>query len=515
MTAVLLPATLLSRYLFFLARRPVSAANAHYRSRRVAALKSLGPMLDRVGGAEVERVTSALRALTPANLFRLGPELQSALKPFVGARMPRDLVVSPHPPPARFWSGVGRVAVVYGPAIGIGDEIITAAVPRALRTICPGASITVLTAYDGLWERLAPEERVEQYADLRELVDRMLGGAFEAIVFIDFEPAGLVTAMSFEPRVERYIELSLGTRALTVLDNGARTLHQLPAAAPYHDNFYFTLRHMLEWLGAHTEGESALPRTPSGEMVIVASPFTSKEEPSERLWRTILTSELAPGAQIVLDTGPNAATRSVAVALRDAVRAGGTIRCELAAGGRAASLGEMLDLVRGADAVLTADSYLAHAGPALGAMTLVVARDGLEAWRVPSPSSFYFRSSAEPASIAAAMQCLLRERAAPDRPESRRLRDAVAVVRDKLSAPLDDLLAAWQECLDAHNEVLASLPEWPAAYAALFDDQRYGRLMPRAPRRDAAGEAELRAHLAGRFAECENSNLWKLVAGRS
>ncbi len=241
------------------------------------------------------------------------------------------------------------------------------------------------------------------------------------------------------------------------------------------------------------------------EPVIVASPFTSKEEPSERLWRGVLSSFISPDfpAQLILDTGPNGATRSFAIGLRDALRAHG-VRCELAASGRAASIGEMLDLVRDADAVVTADSYLAHAGPALGIRTLVIARDGLDAWRVPSASSFYFRSADEPSAIGAAMQALWREPRLSPRTsiEATVLRNAADAI--DCCAPIDELLAGWQRCFDAHNALAATLPEWPEAFTALLADERYARLMPRAPQRGGIRDEALRAHLAARFAECAN-----------
>ncbi|HET8796638.1 MAG TPA: hypothetical protein VFO89_03060 [Thermoanaerobaculia bacterium] len=556
---LVLPATLLSRYLFFLGRRPVSAANAHYRSSRIGALQSLAVLFD---DAEIRE---PLRALTPANLFRVAPRLQNRLQPSLAYRLPRDLVATPHAPPPEFWRGVRRIAVIYGPAIGIGDEIVASSIPRVLQTLAPHASLDVLTAYAGLWERIAPDARASQYASLAVLLERIRGGGDEAIVYIDFEPPGLLAAVAQEPGVTRFAELSVGTRSLTFLDASARRLHTMPAEQAARENFYDAVRAMSRWLlmtpqvssllmtpqlssllmtpqvsslamgptsgdeRAEGPGQSALPALPAlGADVprngrrrtidrlhrVVVSPFTSKEDPSERVWRGILTAALAPAPElhIVLDTGPNAATRAFAIAIRDVLRAHG-LRCDLAAGGRAASLGEMLDLARDADAVIAADSYLAHAAPLFGALTLVVAREGLEPWRVPSPESFYFRSELDPDAIGAAMSVLLREpRVSPRQSlEAAALRDAAAAV--DLDAPLDALLDAWQRCFDAHNALLATLPEWPAPFATLMRDERYSRILPRAPRRDGIGESELRAHLARRFADCAESNLWKFVRG--
>ena len=497
-----LPATLLSRYLFFLGRRPVSAANAHYLTSRIAALQSLAPLFDDA------RVTRALRALTPANLFRLAPQIQHALQPQLATDTPRDLVATSHAPDASFWNGVQRLLVIYGPAIGIGDEILASSIPRALRKLAP--SVTVMTAYDGLWDRVQPGEQVERYRDLSTIFGQLRGDAYDTIFYVDFEPAGLVTTMAHEPRVQRFVELSLGTRLLTVLDSSTRRLHQMPGTSPYHENFYRTLEQMLAWLGTSAEPRDHESRV--NEPLIVASPFTSKEEPSEKLWSGVLAAIARRGERLVLDTGPNSATRAFAQDLRDALRAGGA-RAELAANGRAASIGEMLDLVATARAVVTADSYLAHAGPVLGAKTFVIARQGLEPWRVPAAGSFYFRSAAEPKTIGDAIGALLIEpRVSPrQRIECTVLRDAASAL--DFAAPRDALLGAWQRCFDAHNAVVAALPDWPAVFAPMLEDERYGRLMPRVPVSDGVGDDELRAHLASRFADCAGSNLWKFVRG--
>lgn len=492
---LVLPATFLSRYLFFLGRRPVSAANTHYRGSRIGALQSLAALF------EEEAIREPLLALTPSNLFRVAPELQNRLQRRLAYDMPRDLVTTSHAPSATTWSAMQRIVVIYGPAIGIGDEILASPLPRALQSLAPDASIEVLTAYDGLWSRIAPEQRVTRYRDLRELLQRIRSGADDAVFYIDFEPAGLLAAVAHEADVQRFIELSIGTRSLSMLDNVARRFHQMPPAG---ENFYDVLAAMCRWLGAEWPRFAARARR-NDDPVVVVSPFTSKEEPSERLWRPVLTSMLTR-ERVVLDTGPNTATRAFAISLRDALRSAG-LRAQLAADGRAATLGEMLDVVANADVVVTADSYLAHAAPRFGTTTLVLAREGLEDWRVPSPSSFYFRSEDDPRELGEAMRIVLRD--AKRSVEANALRAAASAVDFETS--LDDLLVAWQRCFDAHNAVVAALPEWPRPFTTFARDARYGRLMPRAPQTDGVAETELRAHLRQRFADCARSNLWKYV----
>lgn len=488
---LVLPATLLSRYLFFLGRRRVSIANSHYRGSRIGALQSLAPLF------EDDSIKGPLRALTPANLFRVAPALQTTLQPRLAYRMPRDLVTTTGAPDD--WQSMSSIAVIYGPAIGIGDEILASPIPRVLQSLAPQASVAVLTAYDGLWSRIAPEQQATRYRDMAELLARIRSGHDDAIVYVDFEPPGLLAAIAHEPEVKRFVELSVGTRSLSILDNAGRRLHQWPQRG---ENFYDIVSAMCHWLGADVPPIPKCARH-TGDTLVVVSPFTSKEEPSEKLWHVLLTSMLTQ-ERVVLDTGPNASTRAFAISLRDALRNAG-LRAQLAANGRAASVGEMLGVVADADVVVTADSYLAHAAPRLGTVTLVVAREGLEAWRTPSPSSFYFRSEDDPRAIGEAMRLVLRE----PRPsqESRAVAEAARAV--DFEAPLSELLANWQHCLDAHNALMTALPDWPPPFATLARDERYARLMPRAPRPEGIEEGELRAHLRQRFADCARSNLWK------
>src|SRR5262249_32169915 len=145
---------------------------------------------------------------------------------------------------------------------------------------------------------------------------------------------------------------------------------------------------------------AASPGRRTGDFVILAGPFTSKEEPSERYWSELLTGlvppELDRPVRLVVDSGPTPATASFAAALARAARGQEhpRVRLEVARGGRGGrpTLGETIDGVCAADVVVAADSFLAHVAPLFGVPALIVAREGLEDWRVPSGRNFYFRA---------------------------------------------------------------------------------------------------------------------------
>jgi len=63
-----LPLGLLSSYLFFLLRRPISSSNSHYLAQRIKGLKSLGALLATSSSRQVQDIAAKLDSLQPANL---------------------------------------------------------------------------------------------------------------------------------------------------------------------------------------------------------------------------------------------------------------------------------------------------------------------------------------------------------------------------------------------------------------------------------------------------------------
>src|SRR5262245_32746297 len=105
---LLLPVTLLTRYLFFLLRRPVSSSNSHFLARRLAGLRSLGTLL---AGRDPRLVPalSLLERITPASFGRLGPDLQRLLLPLLPPELPPGAVLSRRPPGEAFFQDVRKV----------------------------------------------------------------------------------------------------------------------------------------------------------------------------------------------------------------------------------------------------------------------------------------------------------------------------------------------------------------------------------------------------------------------
>jgi hypothetical protein len=526
---LLLPLTLLSRYLFFLGRRPISTSNTGFLTKRIHALQTLVPLLQNRDDQQLDAIASRLVELTPANLFRHSSAIQHALKKRVAKNLPRDIVVGRECPPQDFWRPIRRCLLVLAPGIGIGDEIITFAIPSCLHRLVPDMEITVLSMYPGLWDGIAHIKTVLNYHTAAELVSALRNsGDYDLVFLADFEPPGLMPAICGEPAVTRYMELSLGTRSLSCLDNTCRELFQMPVLESYNVNFYECLHHMMSWLGVpgrlphrHSlDGTFRAVRDVPKNFVIVVSPFTSKEDPSERYWSQLLAgmlpAEISRPVRIMIDTGASSASESFAVALsRSARTQHPNVNCQVARcrTGRNVPLDEMMCCFRSADP--------AHAAPLFGCLTLVIASKGVENWRVPSPASFYLPMEASAARVAATIRAILREFAPTPHNkcaftprssrECLRLRQVSLDVEEALQSQTSwsELHTLWNRFSGCYAELLASLHHWPEPYSMLFSDQDYQKLWIPFPKRDTDLS---RIHLQNRFRDWLSSNLHKYAA---
>jgi ADP-heptose:LPS heptosyltransferase len=508
-------------------------------------LQKLRPLLLHRDSADLERIARQLGALSPANLFQLAPQIQRELKEVATAAPPRDFLICHRPPGAIFFQNVSSVLLIFGPGIGIGDEILCFGLPAALSRILPSADVSVISMYDGLWNRVIKVGKAQIYCDAAAFVSALRGTArsYDLVFMVDFESPGLVSAICREPAIDRYVELSLGLRSVLALDKRYRRLHKSPESNV--TNFYHSHARLLSWI--HPSAElpelgQAVTRNPGIKsqhdvLTILVSPFTSKEDPSERYWSELLTNVVPPdvirGVRLIVDTGPNSHTESFANALvrSSSAQPNLNVRCEIARSvtGRLLPLHDMLEKVEQADAIITADSFLAHAAARFDCPAFVLAPRGLENWRVPSQRSFYFRAKDSAPKVATAIQVLLRESLlngdspnfrASAKPECQQLAISSALLRHAFSSfcPLSDLLRKWDECGARYRDVVADLQHWPPQFRALLSDHDYGKLWIARPKDrceyfEDEDRAELREHLRQRFDEWENSNLSKYLRG--
>jgi ADP-heptose:LPS heptosyltransferase len=555
-----LPATLLARYLFFLGRRPISRSNRHYLAQRLAGLQSLAPLLRGRGEPVLDEAAAELERLNPASFGHRAARLEALLASRLTREPAPDVLISASPPGAELLAPVRRAVVILGPGIGVGDEVLCFAVARWLRARLPGADLTVLTAYRGLWDRVPEIDRAlpyESYADLVAAIrgNREGSGRPDLVMMIDFEKPDLANAVTEEPGIARYVEISLGAASATAFsgeagdDAAGRWLHRYEPAGPPLRNYYASLDRILAWLAGGEESPESRTaraflagrrRAPGpGRRTVLVTPFTSKHEPSLVYWSRLLAQLVPEGAgsslRFVFDPGPNLATERFAAGLAAATRqaAPAGLEVEVARGAaeggrRTLSLAEILARMEEADVVVASDSFAAHAAPFLGAATLVLAQPGLVDWRVPAPGSFYFEDSQPLAGIAAAMRQALAALGVIETggarpwapPASHRLleasrRLAAALAGTMETAEGDDVCGLYDELARSLHGAASGFERWPRELDSLLADRPYGSLLPPLPAsgmssRNGRG-ADLRLNVRSRFEDWENSNLRKYL----
>ena len=436
-----LPVLLLTKYLLFLCRRPISQSNLHYLDSRLRGLKTLCEPLAQAPG--LAPVLQQLETLHPSGLPLRGDALQKALAPFAraAAQHPGQTVLHDGPPPADFVREARRVLLVFGPGIGIGDEIIFFPLPRWLRDEQPDLELTVLSAYQGLWDRVEGVSEIRRYITHGELLKALRGeppfDGFDFVILGEFEAPGLSAAIAGEARLERFLEISLGGRSVVAFDRERDSLYRLPSPAPYFEGYYAFLDWQLRQLGLRPrqrfDGKVQSTTPPGGPLRFFVTPFTSKYEPSPAYWSHLLAG-LAECSDrplhFVLDIGVSSATRRFAAELERSVRArlptGTSVDKARPDKGQRLSIGGLLTDLERAHVVLCADSFTAHAGAQLDCITLVVAPQGLESWQVPAPRNFYFSAEQRVRRTVAEMSMALGfETPAPQSADRDRLRTLV------------------------------------------------------------------------------------------
>ncbi len=547
-----LPVSLLARYLFFLTRRPISASNTHYLQSRIDGLKGLGEMLAGVETPGVAAGLGHLRAMNPANFHRLSEGLHYVLLPLAHAatRVPAGVVVADSPPRADFIVTADRILLLMGPAIGVGDECVFFPLPRALRKTNPTASIAVLSAYKGLWDRVLDVDEHLHYGDYRTIVDALRGaapsGKADLVIMADFERPDLYQAVCVEPEVQRYLEVSMGAQSAVAVDNRHHWLHRAARPAPYEANFYAGLDYLWRWLGlAERPAESAtfMRRAiapPADHLRLYINPFTSKQDPSQAYWSRLIGSlfPAPPSTRVIVavDPGPNGVTRRFAANLvrTAAARTPFGVMLEVAGadGETPAGFEGVFARLERAHVAICADSFVAHAAPLFDCTTMVVASRGLENWRVPHRSSYYFSAEDDLDRVAAGMRRVM-GRVLPFGPppplsmEESRLDETTRTLQDLFAREArgavdsDGLTCAYgalREAFDAASVGRQSDgPEHDAG--SLFDDVDYTALLrplgENAADIPAALQADLARYLRDGWTRWQNSNRRKDLRARA
>ena len=538
--------SLLASYLFFLLRRPVSGSNSHYLAQRIRGLKSLGPILESSDVPRLQELAGVLNQLHPGNFSRLARDLQFRLTlEHREEDLPPDYVVSGRGPSPDFLSGVHRVLLIAGPAIGIGDEIILFPLPRWIRASRPQVHIAIMSGYDKLWEGVNGVDERSHYETHRELLDQLQNqgplGNFDLVILADFEKPGLTVPVSRESSLTRYLELSLGAQCASAVDNRARRVWSMNMPLEARANYYDALTQMAEWVGFCAESDryrgivQCSQKTPPDPLRVFVSPFTSKYEPPAVYWSHLLARlfdrESPRSAEVVLDPGPNLTTErfSSAVVRSVAMRAGGHARFQVAhcENSRTLPLSGVFSELERTHVVLCADSFAAHAAPHFGCVTLVIAAVGLKNWRTPSERSFYFDAGQDIDELLAALRKILdaswRDGSSPATTEWKAPFEQLCVRLDRATRDLkvamnppdghvNGMYGLRSNFLELYQDCVRSLKDWPEEFTGLWRDVDYQGILWRAlPELRDAGDEDILRHFRQEFREWERTNLRKYL----
>jgi hypothetical protein len=533
-----LPLAVLCSYLFFLMRRPVSESNRDYLTKRIAGLRALQRYFSAQPLAPIREACQRLSSLTPPSFHIVAPALHALLAPYNEEldECPAGFLHSYGSPPRPFFSPVRRALLICGPGIGVGDEIMLFRIPLWLRRRFPRMRIETLSAYHGLWDRVRDIDAADVYEGYDSLVDHVRCDSYDLIIMADFERPRLYRALYGSARPGRYIELSTGTGTAVIVDQHQKVIYRNPPHAPYFANFYHGLCALMRWMGFAAEpdeGYSAVldVRRETGDrtFTLFVSPFTSKYDPSMQYWKNTLLKLCEYVPRILLDSGPNLTTERFAAGLRSAVvGAYASVNIDLCRsdGRRTISLSDAIYAMSQAHAVLCTDSYAAHAAPLTGCTTCVIARRGLERWRVPYPGNFYLRAEDPLEDVVQAIITVLSLQKAGGSEEARlsahpeRLLASIGSLKTTLDSGrvphTKQLTRCFRRFLDARRKNALFVTAQRDVVPALFHDALYeytaaDSAIPKWPSDIPIADAV--AHIRNRVYLWENTNGFKFMCG--
>jgi hypothetical protein len=406
----------------------------------------------------------------------------------------------------------GRITVVFGPGIGLGDEITFAQLVRALVQRYADARTRVFTLYPGLWRALQSRVHEQQYRrrPLRPFSQLAVGGdrARELVVLADFELFALTGELVKRRPGRDVLEISLGRREVRLARGVSPWTHFEQLERPDLGN-YSVLHDYAERL----VGGSPLdlwrpfarpsPRPRRSRLSLLLNPLSSKPLPYTpeewaRLIRRIADATGSSPLHVLVNPGPDATGEAYAEAIRTRLeRAGIAADLVTAGGGRPLTpfnaLAAFVATAGSADLCLTLDTFAAHLAPLLSTPTVVVAYAENRQFWVPSPWAFYALLDEADARVPALAGRLLRNALGDVSPAARasgtNLAEATSrVERRGGSTALQALCSALAEALSAtRGNGLASAEgaEW----------LRFWFRVASAERRDPLGPSALRSYV--------------------
>lgn len=411
-------------YESIIAVRPLDRGNQGFLRALIRSARLLGDELERVepqdaaDAARTAALASCLRRQGPANGAAVARDALARIRLLhrdAGERLvPEALYLDRLLAPLR--ERYAAIQVVFGPGIGMGDEITFHGLVAALARRYPASALTIFDVYPGLWSLLLPRARSHDYR----------GHPWRPFRFLERERRAeargptLVVAADFDGyclhgrvigrRPERdVLEIALGLRKAWLRrgDSPWVETHHFPA--PRFASHYTMLSELAgALLGPEHRPPAWAPlsgerhgRRASAERALLLNPLSSKPVPlGPADWRAMLSSALdalPPAARLRVHvfTGVDDDARAEARRLTEHLAREPRVSAQLLAapdGGAltpANGLAAVASVLREVDLCVTIDTFTAHLAPLLRVPTVVVALRENRAFWVPSRHAFY------------------------------------------------------------------------------------------------------------------------------
>jgi len=294
-----------------------------------------------------------------------------------------------------------RLTVVFGPGLGLGDQIMYLSLLRALAAHVPGAEITVFTLYPGLWAELLPAARERSYRGdpLRPFRFLRRDGApgRELVVAADFGANDLHRGVARPSRGRDVLEVALGPHRAWFARAGTEPVRTEQWPMPAAGGYYALLAAMAGRLcPAGTPWpvwEAAAPRRrPQRPPCVLVNPLSSKRFPfGPEHWAAVLArlDGLVGGLQARVFPGVHPASRASAMQVVELARAAGVQVAPLDEGEAPLTpedgVARVCRAAREADLCLTVDTFTAHLVPLFGTPTVTLTPVENRAFWAPAP----------------------------------------------------------------------------------------------------------------------------------
>jgi hypothetical protein len=406
---------LLSVYQAVIAARPIGSGNADYLDVLLTASRRLVrdvAALDAGDPAPARQIEALTAGQTAANARDAASRVLRLIGTPKRPRNSRSVYVPA--PLAELPFPYRTVTVIFGPGIGMGDEISFRLFVKALTTRSQPRTVTVFDLYPGLWEELVPGVRAQHYRGhpLRPFASLDAKGddpdGRSLVVIIDFDGYYLHERLGLRAPHRDVLEISLGLREAWLVRGRSHWIRAAEFRDPPVANNYWVVRHLTNALvdaapdlpaWEPLEADRPAPAARNGEVVLLVNPFSSKDVPVDagtwtRLVVAVRGAVHGSAIRVVVFPGTSETTHAQARAMcgRLAERGIAARVMTTPQNERITPYNAIRSLVaqlRSALYCITVDSFPAHIVPLFGVPTLVVAlKDNREFW-VPTKYALY------------------------------------------------------------------------------------------------------------------------------